>query len=80
MDAPYDTLFGVVAPAGTPAAVIAKLNAAINEGLRSPEMRASLRQARHRADHHDAAGVRGHHRGGGPKWADAVRTTGVKVD
>src|SRR5215468_3954494 len=35
MDKPYDTLFGVVAPAGTPAPIVAKLNATINEGLRS---------------------------------------------
>src|SRR6516165_1032819 len=32
MDTSYDTVFGVVAPAGTPAAVIAKLNATINGG------------------------------------------------
>src|SRR6266700_2883245 len=42
MDSPYDTLFGVVAPTGTPAAVIDKLTAAINAGLRAPETRASF--------------------------------------
>src|SRR5439155_5343007 len=29
LDKPYDTLFGVVAPAGTPAAIVARLNATI---------------------------------------------------
>ena len=33
---------GVVAPAGTPQAVVAKLNAAINESLKSPEIDAAL--------------------------------------
>src|SRR5947207_3850353 len=44
LDVPYDTLFGVVAPAGTPAAIIDKLNGVINDGLKSAEMRASLTQ------------------------------------
>jgi tripartite-type tricarboxylate transporter receptor subunit TctC len=34
--------FGLLAPARTPAPVIDKLNAAVNEGLRSPELRASI--------------------------------------
>ena len=42
LDAPYDTLFGIVAPAGVPAAIVERLNAVINEGLRSAEMRAGL--------------------------------------
>jgi tripartite-type tricarboxylate transporter receptor subunit TctC len=35
---------GVLAPAGTPADVVNKLNAAINEGLKSAAMQASLRK------------------------------------
>ncbi|MFZ3337736.1 MAG: tripartite tricarboxylate transporter substrate-binding protein, partial [Xanthobacteraceae bacterium] len=34
--------FLVLAPAGTPAAVIGKLNTAINEGLKSPDVQAQL--------------------------------------
>jgi tripartite-type tricarboxylate transporter receptor subunit TctC len=33
---------GILAPAGTPAAVVAKLNAEINEAMRSPELAASM--------------------------------------
>ena len=33
---------GMLAPAGTPADIVNKLNAAINESLRSPEMKASM--------------------------------------
>lgn len=36
------TFQGVVAPAGTPAAIVAKLNAAINEGLGTAEMRETI--------------------------------------
>jgi tripartite-type tricarboxylate transporter receptor subunit TctC len=38
------TFNGIVAPAGTPEPVIAQLNAAINDGLRTPEMQASIRK------------------------------------
>jgi tripartite-type tricarboxylate transporter receptor subunit TctC len=37
-----DAWTGVVAPAGTPAAIVAKLNAAINAGLNTPAAQASL--------------------------------------
>jgi tripartite-type tricarboxylate transporter receptor subunit TctC len=39
---PSEVLFGLLAPAGTPDTVIQQLNQAINEGLRSAEVRANL--------------------------------------
>ena len=39
---PADSWYGLVAPIGSPAAVIDKLNAAVNDGLNSPELRVSL--------------------------------------
>jgi tripartite-type tricarboxylate transporter receptor subunit TctC len=38
------TFNGVVAPAGTPAAIVAKLNASINTGLQAPDMQARLQK------------------------------------
>jgi tripartite-type tricarboxylate transporter receptor subunit TctC len=79
LDAPYDTLFGVVAPAGTPAAVIDKLNGAINDGLKSPEMRASLAQLGIEpvvTSPQEFAAIIAQEV---PKWAEVVRITGVKV-
>jgi tripartite-type tricarboxylate transporter receptor subunit TctC len=79
LDAPYDTLFGVVAPAGTPAAVIGKLNAVINEGLRSAEMREHLHKigiepiATSPQEFADIIAREV------PKWAAIVKTTGVRV-
>jgi tripartite-type tricarboxylate transporter receptor subunit TctC len=79
LDAPYDAMFGVVAPAGTPAAVIDKLNGAINEGLRSPEMRASLAQLGIEpivTSPQEFAAIIAQEV---PKWAEVVRITGVKA-
>ena len=46
---PSDSWYGLVAPAGTPAMVIDKLNAAVTDGLNSPELKVSLGQARDRS-------------------------------
>jgi tripartite-type tricarboxylate transporter receptor subunit TctC len=79
LDDPYDTLFGLVAPAGTPAAVIDKLNAAINAGLGSPDMRASFA----RLGIEPKSGTPGEFAGiiaeNAPKWAEMVRITGIKI-
>ncbi len=79
LDAPYDTLFGVVAPAGTPAAVIARLNATINEGLRSPDMRASFAKLGIEpqiSTPQEFAAIIAEEV---PKWTRIVQVTGVKV-
>jgi tripartite-type tricarboxylate transporter receptor subunit TctC len=79
LDAPYDTLFGIVVPAGTPAAVIDKLNGAINDGLKSPEMRASLAQLGIEpivTSPQEFAAIIAQEV---PKWAEVVRITGVKA-
>jgi tripartite-type tricarboxylate transporter receptor subunit TctC len=39
---PSEVLFGLLAPAGTPASIIQQLNLATNEGLRSAEVRTNL--------------------------------------
>ncbi len=44
-----DVWIGILAPAGTPAAVIGRLNAAINDSLQSSEMTASLARLGHEA-------------------------------
>ncbi len=37
-DCEAQTFFGLVAPAGTPAPIVARINAAMNEGMQTPEM------------------------------------------
>ncbi len=79
LDAPYDALFGVMTPMGTPAAAIDKLNATINEGLRSPEMRASFAKIGTEpvitTPQEFAALIASEV----PKWAEVVRVIGVKA-
>ena len=71
---------GVLAPAGTPPEIVAKLNAAINDSLQSPEMKASMAKlgldakigspqdfARFIADEI-------------PRWAAIVKSVGVKAE
>jgi tripartite-type tricarboxylate transporter receptor subunit TctC len=79
MDAPYDTLFGVVAPAGTPESVIGKLNATINEGLRSAEMGEHLMKIGIEpivTTPQEFADIIAREV---PKWAAIVKATGVRV-
>ncbi len=80
MQAPYDTLFGLLAPAGTPATIIDKLNAAANAGLSSPPVRASFIQLgvdpKITTPQEFAAIIAEEV----PKWAELVRLTGIKVD
>jgi tripartite-type tricarboxylate transporter receptor subunit TctC len=79
IDRPYDTLFGVLAPAGTPSTIIDKLNATINEGLRSPAMRTAFEKLGIEAkitSPQEFAAILAEE---APKWAEAVRVTGIKV-
>jgi tripartite-type tricarboxylate transporter receptor subunit TctC len=79
MDTPYDAMFGIVTPVGTPAAVIDKLSTAINDGLRSPEMRASLGKLGIEpviSTPQEFTAIIAQEI---PKWAEVVRITGVKV-
>ena len=41
-DAEANTFFGLVAPAGTPASIIDKLNAAMNDGMQAPDIQAKI--------------------------------------
>jgi tripartite-type tricarboxylate transporter receptor subunit TctC len=71
---------GIVAPPGTPAAVVDKLNAAINEGLKLPETQASLLKlgfyARPGSPREFAARIADD----SEKWAAVVKLIGAKMD
>ena len=79
LDEPYDTLFGLVAPAGTPAPVIDKLNAAVNAGLESPELRASLARLGIEPKVGTPAEFAAIIAADAPRWAEIVRITGIKI-
>jgi tripartite-type tricarboxylate transporter receptor subunit TctC len=80
LDAPYETLFGVFAPAGTPPEIIARLNATINNGLQSDETRAGLNRLGIEpliTTQKEFAALIAEEV---PKWAEAVRQTGIKME
>ena len=79
-DAEANTFFGVVAPAGTPASIVAKLNAALNEGLASAEIQKTITnlgsEARPNSPAEFAAYIAAQNR----KWVDVGKAAGVQVN
>jgi tripartite-type tricarboxylate transporter receptor subunit TctC len=71
---------GLLAPAQTPAAVIEKLNGAMNEGLKAPEVQASIAklglEARSVTPQQFAAALADETR----LWEAAVKESGVQLD
>jgi tripartite-type tricarboxylate transporter receptor subunit TctC len=71
---------GLWAPAGTPAAIVDKLNAATNAALRSPEMKASMDKLGIEATIGSPQDFAAFIAAEAPKWARIVEASGVKVD
>jgi tripartite-type tricarboxylate transporter receptor subunit TctC len=71
---------GVLAPAGTPASIVSKLNAAVNDALQSPEISANFArfsaQAKVGSPQDFAAFIAVE----APKWAALVRDSGAKLE
>ena len=71
---------GILVPAGTPADIVSRLNAAINQGLNSPDMGSSLErlgaEAKVGSPHDFAAFVAEETR----KWTATVTSSGLKLD
>jgi tripartite-type tricarboxylate transporter receptor subunit TctC len=74
------TFNGVAAPAGTPAAIVQKLNAAINEGLQMPDMQSRLQTlgavSKANSPAEFAAFIAAEHR----KWSELAATAQIKLD
>ena len=75
-----DAWTGVVAPAGTPTAITAKLNAAINEGLASAETKANLARFSAIAKTGSPQDFAAFLADEMAKWAEIVRLAGAKID
>jgi tripartite-type tricarboxylate transporter receptor subunit TctC len=77
---PKEIWFGLLAPAGTATAIIDKLNQAVNESLKSAEVRASLAKLGMEAKigtAQDFASALAEQVG---DWKSVVEATGIKVD
>ena len=77
-DLVIDAWTGVVAPRGTPASVIAKLNAAINEGLKTEEIKAALTKFSALPKAGTPQDFDAFLREQLPKWASMVKLAGAK--
>ncbi len=78
----YDSTgwFGVVAPAGTPAPVIARLNAEITAALNDNEIKASMRNLGVEPAPGTAAEFEAYIKSETVKWARVIKTSGTKLD
>ena len=77
---PPEVWMGIVAPGSTPAPIVEKLNAAINEGLKSAEARTAFT----RIGFHPRPGTvqefAARIKGDADKWDAVIKLTGVKVE
>jgi len=74
------TFNGIVAPAGTPEPIIQLLNATINEGLRTPEMQANIRNLGAVSNPVSAAEFGAFIAAEGRKWSAVAKAANVHVD
>jgi tripartite-type tricarboxylate transporter receptor subunit TctC len=71
---------GMLAPAGTPPTVVAKLNAAIDDVLRSPEMKQSMKDLGFEAKIGTPRDFADFMAQEAPRWSDIVKRTGSKFE
>jgi tripartite-type tricarboxylate transporter receptor subunit TctC len=78
----YDSTgwFGVVAPAGTPAPIVARLNAAINAALNDEQVRAGMRNLGVEPVPGTAQAFDAYIRSETQKWSKVIRQANIKLD
>ena len=72
--------YGIFAPAGTPPAIVSKLNAEVNKALAAPDFVEHMRLEGAEAVGGTPAQFRAFVRGEIERWAPVVKAAGVKVD
>jgi tripartite-type tricarboxylate transporter receptor subunit TctC len=71
---------GVLAPAGTPASIVGKLNAAINDALQSPEISTNFAKFSAQAKVGSPQDFATFIAVEAPKWAALVKDSGAKLE
>jgi tripartite-type tricarboxylate transporter receptor subunit TctC len=77
---PDESWTGLVAPAGTPAPIVERLNAALNDALKSSETREIFAKIGFGTRPGSAQEFAARIAGDSDKWADVIKLTGVKVE
>jgi tripartite-type tricarboxylate transporter receptor subunit TctC len=72
--------FGILAPAGTPPAIVARINAEVNQWLQTPEAKDKLLAQGAVAAGGTPGEFAAHIRAETEKWAKVVKVSGAKVD
>ena len=79
LNASYDSYFGIVAPAGTPAAIVEILNRAINEGMKQPDVAEGLANLGIEPNPGSVKDFADFIAAEIPRWREVVRVTNIKV-
>jgi tripartite-type tricarboxylate transporter receptor subunit TctC len=78
--AAFIAAFGIVAPAGTPPDIVAKLNRAINDSLGSEPMKATLAKIGFQANIGTPQDLAAFIAAEMARWSEAAKLTGVKIE
>ena len=79
-DCEANTFFGIVAPAGTPPAIVAKLNAALNEGLATAEMQKTIAALGSEAKPNSSTEFAAYIAAQNKKWIEVGKAAGVQIN
>ena len=77
---PPDSWQAIVAPAGTPAAIVAKINKLVNEGLATPELQNKLKQLGGEPQPMSVTDFAAFIADQYKRWGDVIRITGVTLN
>jgi tripartite-type tricarboxylate transporter receptor subunit TctC len=75
----YDSVFGIVAPTGTPQPIVEQLNRSINDGLNNPEVRDGLAKLGIEPNPGSVKDFSDFIAEATPRWTEIVHITGIKV-
>ena len=74
------SFFGLVAPAGTPPAIIARINVAVNAGMQTPQMQRMVANVSSQSKPNTPAEFAKFIAANARKWTDVARTAHIRVD
>ncbi len=77
---PPDSWQAIVAPVGTPMAIVEKINAVVNKGLATPELRQKITRLGGQPEPKSVADFAAYIADQYKRWGDVIRVTGVKLD